>query len=621
MKKKIIRILTVALFTLCIAGFAACRDGGNSKISTLATPENVYLCHNQTTEDATEYILTWDKVENADEYEITAFGKTFTTKQNSYDFTSFCEVGKSEKYSVTAISETKDYHNSKKISVTEKAEEVTSSLIYTVRGVTQYTASHEKVDVEGRLVFPDTYNGKTVTKIIQDLVKDQSRLTSVRFPQHLTVIGEGTFSLSGIKSVIIPEGVTTIEMEAFCIIETLKNVVFPTTLVVIEEYAFGSCAMENILIPNNVKTIGRIAFAGCDNLKSVTFEEESKLKELGERAFSSCSNLEEITMPDSLQTIGYRAFEGCGKLKTLHIPKGVTDLKGGALFNNAFTEYTVAKDNPAYKAIDGDIYSKDGTVLVQYAVGKEGTEFVVPDGVKKIGDYAFYGTRKLLNVSLPQTLTEIGNYAFSICGITEIELPYGLETIGEAAFKDALNLTNIVLPDSVTSFGMWAFSIKQLNELVLSKNIKIVKELSLSDLKFPFLELPEGVILEAYAFSSAYIPQLILPKDFTCEGILSSSMFEPYIIDIMYKGTRAEWEALKEKGAFEEDMIATQLAQWVEIPDLSKPPEISGDFETYPFPIYYYSENEPPLNEDGTAYDDNYWHYAEDGVTPVIWEK
>jgi len=39
------------------------------------------------------------------------------------------------------------------------------------------------------------------------------------------------------------------------------------------------------------------------------------------------------------------------------------------------------------------------------------------------------------------------------------------------------------------------------------------------------------------------------------------------------------------------------------------------------FPIYYYSENEPPLNEDGTAYDDNYWHYAEDGVTPVIWKK
>ena len=86
MKKKIICILTVALFTLCIAGFAACRDGGNSKISTLATPENVYLCHNQTAEDATEYILTWDKVENADEYEITAFGKTFTTNKNTYDF-------------------------------------------------------------------------------------------------------------------------------------------------------------------------------------------------------------------------------------------------------------------------------------------------------------------------------------------------------------------------------------------------------------------------------------------------------------------------------------------------------------------------------------------------------
>ena len=277
MKKKIIRILIVALFTLCIAGFAACRDGGNSKISTLATPENVYLCHNQTTEDATEYILTWDKVENADGYEITAFGKTFTTNKNTYDFTSFCEVGKSEKYSVKAISDEKEYTDSKTRSVSEKAEKITNNLIYSVRGKTEYTASHDNVDVNGRLVFPDTYNGKLITRIAQEKFKRKLGLTSVRFPKRLTVIGEDAFSLSSLEGVIIPEGVTTIETNAFDVSENLKNVIFPTTLVVIEDNAFGYCAMENIFIPKNVKTIGRCAFFVCGNLKTVVFEEESKL--------------------------------------------------------------------------------------------------------------------------------------------------------------------------------------------------------------------------------------------------------------------------------------------------------------------------------------------------------
>ena len=609
MKKKIICILTVALFTLCIAGFAACRDGGNSKISTLATPENVYLCHNQTTEDATEYILTWDKVENADEYEITAFGKTFTTNKNTYDFTSFCEVGKSEKYSVKAISDEKEYTDSKTRSVSEKAEKITNNLIYSVRGKTEYTASHDNVDVDGRLVFPDTYNGKLITRIAQEKFKRKLGLTSVRFPKRLTVIGEDAFSLSSLEGVIIPEGVTTIETNAFVVSENLKNVVFPTTLVVIDDSAFNGCAMENIFIPKNVKTIGMLALA-CENLKTVIFEEESKLNELGERAFGSCSNLEEVLLPDSLQSIGHMAFEMCYKLKTLHIPKGVTDLKSGALSNNMGIAYTVAEDNPAYKAIDGSVYSKDGTVLVQYAGGEEKTEFVVPDGVTTIGDYAFYQVKNLSSVSLPQTLTAIGDSSFAYCGITEIKLPYGLETIGEQTFLCASNLKSIVLPDSVTSFGVEAFGYIELEELILSKNIKVMKDLSLCSLNVPLLEFPEGVKLEGCVLFFAHVPQLIMPNKFTCDDHpIVSSLFETVVCDIFYKGTRAEWEALKEAGAFTDTTFSCGAIG------------LDGSNSQEFFPIYYYSENEPPLNEDGTAYDDNYWHYAEDGVTPVIWEK
>ena len=621
MKRTIKHILTVALFTLFLTGVAAFGESRTPNSSALASPENVYLSHNQTTEDMTEYVLTWDKVKNADGYEITAFGKTFTTKKNSYDLTTYCTVGKNEKITVKAVSETEGFHDSENTSVIEKVEEVTNNLVYTVRGKTEYTASHENVDVDGRLVFPDAYDGKPITKIMKEPIKKQYDLTSVRFPKRLTVIGERTFSSSSLENVIIPEGVTTIEESAFQITNKLKNVAFPSTLVVIEEGAFGTSGIENLLLPSNVKTLGTCAFFNCDNLKTVSFEKGSKLTELGNEAFSCCANLEEITLPDSLQTIGAFAFEFCDKLTALHIPRGVTELKDAALFNKAFTAYTVAEENPAYKAIDGNVYSKDGTELVQYAVGKEATEFIVPDEVTKIGHRAFYLEEDLLSVSLPQGLIEIDDYAFSGCGITEIDLPYGLTTIGEGVFAynddrgssgaawGASNLTSIVVPDSVTSYGNEAFSTKQLSKLIFSKNIKVIKKGSLKTLRIPFLELGEGVVLEEYALSGAYIKQLIMPKEFMCEeGILGRSLFSPYIIDVLYKGTQAEWEALKEAGAFDENTFSTEVAGFSE--------ETGQAW----YPIYFYSEEEPPLSEDGTDYAGLYWHYAEDGITPIIWK-
>ena len=611
MKRTIKHILTVALFTLFLTGVAACGESRTPNSSALASPENVYLSHNQTTEDMTEYVLTWDKVKNADGYEITAFGKTFTTKKNSYDLTTYCTVGKNEKITVKAVSETEGFHDSESTSVIEKVEEVTNNLVYTVRGKTEYTASHENVDVDGRLVFPDTYNGKPITKIIHESYKQKHNLTSVRFPKRLTVIGEGTFSCSSLENVIIPEGVTTIEESAFQITNKLKNVSFPSTLVVIEDLAFGTSGMESLLLPSNVKTLGYAAFASCDNLKTVSFEKGSKLTELGEDAFSGCPNLQEVTLPDSLQTIGSFAFNGCDKLTALHIPQGIMELKDAAVFNKAITAYTVAEENPAYKAIDGNVYSKDGTELVQYAVGKEATEFIVPDEVTKIGSYAFYTEGNLLKVSLPQGLIEIGDYAFCGCGITEIDLPYGLTTIGEGVFAyygGVSNLTSIVVPDSVTSYGNEAFSTKQLSKLILSKNIKVIKKGSLNSLRIPFLELHEGIVLEERALSLAYIKQLIMPKEFACEeGILGGSLFSPYIIDILYKGTQAEWEALKEAGAFDENTFSTEAIGF-------------GEMKQAWFPIYFYSEEEPPLNEDGTDYAGLYWHYAEDGITPIIWK-
>ncbi|MBQ8319901.1 MAG: leucine-rich repeat protein [Clostridia bacterium] len=635
-KSTIIRYLSMAACAAVITGvITACgesRTPNSSAAPALSAPENLYVSYNQTTEYETEYILTWDKVEDADWYEITVGGKTFTTKKTSYEVTNYCTEGETARMSVKAISEADDFRDSKAANIKEKIEEITNGIIYNKRTNGGYEAVFASA-VEGRLVLPDTYNGQAVKKISKAHAYTilHEKLTSVRFPKHLTEIGTNFFFLSKLLTeVALPDGLTTIEDGAFGGTDRLNNVVLPTKLTVIGEDAFDRCGIENLFVPKSVKEMGS-AFAGCENLKTVTFEQGSKLKEIaettfcecgslteialpeglqtiGEAAFHYCTNLAEIELPEALQTIEYEAFQHCERLTTLHLPKGVTNLQGGALCNPAFTAFTVAEDNPAYQVIDGNIYSKDGTQFVQYAIGKTASEFTVPNGVTKLGDYAFALAENLLRINLPQGLTEIGNSVFIGCAITEIELPYGLTTIGEYAFADknisgpgvVSNLTSIVLPDSVTSFGKEAFSNSNLTELILSKNIKVFKAFSLTGLRVPVLELPEGVMLEQNAFLWAYIPKVVIPKDFKMyEGDLSLfagiGVFNP---EIFYKGTSEEWEALKRNGVFNENTFVYSGGAFGEEP------------VRIPLTIYFYSETEP--TEEG-----NFWRYV-DGV-PTPW--
>jgi hypothetical protein len=104
---------------------------------------------------------------------------------------------------------------------------------------------------------------------------------------------------------------------------------------------------------------------------------------------------------------------------------------------------------------------------------------------------------------------------------------------------------------------------------------------------------------------------MIFPKRFEASsGSLFGGVLEAAVIpDVLYKGNEEELLQLIADGLLAEN--AFMGADGIFTPD--------GD--QYSATIYYYSENEPPLNEEGTAYDDNYWHYAEDGVTPIIWEK
>lgn len=156
--------------------------------------------------------------------------------------------------------------------------------------------------------------------------------------------------------------------------------------------------------------------------------------------------------------VGKDAFYGCDDLQVISLPDTVTQLDKNAFGNcAALSSILVDAKNPAYKSVDGALYSKDGTVLIKCPADAE--TFVVPDGVTTIGDYAFFGAKSLKNVYFPEgSLTTIGAMAFEFCtGLTAVILPAGVTEIGMYAFAHCSKLRSIDLPVSLTHMGEAVF--------------------------------------------------------------------------------------------------------------------------------------------------------------------
>ena len=181
---------------------------------------------------------------------------------------------------------------------------------------------------------------------------------------------------------------------------------------------------------------------------------------IGSFAFYSCRSLTSVTIGNSVTSIGGRAFFSCDSLISVIIGNSVTSIGDWAFYYcDSLTSIIVDANNLVYKSIDGNLYSKNGKELIQYAIGKTTTSFSIPDSVTSIGSFAFYNCDSLTSVTIGNSVTSIGYCAFSSCNsLTSIEIPDGVTSIGSSAFYYCDLLTNIIIPDSVTSIGSSAFS-------------------------------------------------------------------------------------------------------------------------------------------------------------------
>ncbi len=251
----------------------------------------------------------------------------------------------------------------------------------------------------------------------------------------LTITGSGEMTNWNIYS--------DVPWYSYC--SSIKSVSLPDGLTSIGYYAFKDCTgLTAISIPDSVTSIGNYAFYKCTGLTSITIP--SGVTSIGNYAFRDCTGLTAISIPDSVTSIGNVAFAGCTGLTAISIPSGVT-----AISDSAFMDCT------GLTAISiPDSVTSIGKNTFWNCTGL--TAIAIPDGVTYIGEHALVGCTGLTAISIPSGVTSIGNYAFRDCtGLTAISIPDSVTSIGDYAFYGCTGLTSITIGNSVTSIGYYAF--------------------------------------------------------------------------------------------------------------------------------------------------------------------
>ena len=293
--------------------------------------------------------------------------------------------------------------------------------------------------------------GNSVVTIGNDAFHGCSGLTSITIPNSVTSIGSQAFGYcSGLTSVSIPNSVTSISSYTFYGCWCLTSITIPDTVTSIGECAFCYCSgLTSMAIPNSVTSIGSQAFGYCNGLTSITIG--NSVTTIGDKAFIECTGLTSVTIPNSVTNISYSAFCSCTGLTSVNFNAENCTTMGSS-------EYPVFQNCSALTTL---IIGENVKTIPDYAFyGCSGlTSISTSNSVTSIGYSAFANTgwyNSRGDGILYLDCYCLGYKGSKISG--DLILKIGTILIAYGAFEDCTELTSVSIPNSVTSIGNSAFS-------------------------------------------------------------------------------------------------------------------------------------------------------------------
>ena len=262
---------------------------------------------------------------------------------------------------------------------------------------------------------------------------------------------DGTLTISGYGDMFEAGGVDEWGWAKFA--DRIENIVIEDGVESISDFAFSNLAnLKTASISASVERIGSIPFEGCESLETINVDEDNmdfcsvdgvlfNKDKTAIVAYPANKSETSFAIPDGVEKVGFGAFQGSENLQSITIPASVEEIDLLALdICKSLETIDVDAGNANYASVNGVLFNKDKTMLLNYPAGRTAQQYIIPDGIVTIKDHAFRGNDHIVSVVIPVSVTTIQDAAFRyVPSLTDVYYTGTLEQWENIAIEGEAN--------------------------------------------------------------------------------------------------------------------------------------------------------------------------------------